>query len=36
MDNSTNSVYVRFDKVGILERTEPDILREITQWLRIQ
>jgi hypothetical protein len=27
MDNSTDSVYVTFDKSGILERAEPDIFR---------
>jgi hypothetical protein len=28
MDNSANSVYVTFDKNGILERAEPDTFRE--------
>ena len=28
MDNSANSVYLTFDKGGILERAEPDTLRE--------
>jgi mannose-1-phosphate guanylyltransferase len=27
MDNSTNSVYVTFDKIGNLERAESDIFR---------
>jgi hypothetical protein len=27
MDNSTNSVYVTFDKSGFLERAEPDVFR---------
>ena len=28
MDNSANSVYVTFDKSGILERAETDTFRE--------